>query len=110
MIDCGVPAGASSAIHEPDSPPGTPASAMVGTSGSAGFRFACVTARPFSFPDLMWPEPSSTEANSRSTWPAIRSIIAGPPPLYGTCVIFVPVSSWNSSAVRCGEPPLPELA
>ena len=26
------------------------------------------------------------------------------------CVHFVPVAAWKISAVRCGEPPLPELA
>jgi hypothetical protein len=39
-IAAGVPAGASSAIHEPGSPPLTPAPASVGTSGKATERFA----------------------------------------------------------------------
>ncbi len=49
---CGVPAGASSATHEPDSALGTPSSANVGTSGMAGERCALVTARARSLPAL----------------------------------------------------------
>src|SRR5258706_129396 len=125
MLD-GMPAGARSAIHEPDSPPGTPASAIVGTSGSATFLFACVTARPFSLPALMVPGAVERRGDrdapvpSRGGGPALRdgvagpvpllSAIAGPPPLCGTWASFVPKGSWKSSAVRCGEPPCPELA
>ncbi len=39
--------------------------------------------------------------------PATRSVTAGPPPLYGTCVKSVPVRSLNSSVARCGTLPLP---
>jgi len=41
--------------------------------------------------------------------PAMTSTAAGPAPLYGMCVIFVPVSSLNSSVAMCGGEPLPEL-
>ena len=44
------------------------------------------------------------------TWPASRSTTAGPLPLYGTCTIFVPVSSVNSSPARCCVLPTPEDA
>src|SRR6188472_3235371 len=40
----GVPAGASTPVHDVDSAPGNPASAMVGTSGATDTRVAVVTA------------------------------------------------------------------
>ena len=44
------------------------------------------------------------------TLPETRSAIAGPPPLYGICVILVPVCSAKNSPVRCGAPPMPDEA
>src|SRR5205085_8594180 len=45
-----------------------------------------------------------------STWPPSRSLMAGPPPLYGTCRPSVCVCCQNSSAERWSEEPLPEEA
>ena len=45
-----------------------------------------------------------------STWPPIRSVSAGPAPLYGTCSIWQPVIDLNSSPERCTEVPLPDDA
>src|SRR5688572_31725189 len=47
-------------------------------------------------------------AKIRFMLPARRSIIAGPPPLYGTWVIFVPACRLNSSRARCPVPPTPD--
>ncbi|MNC85590.1 hypothetical protein D3C83_11990 [compost metagenome] len=43
------------------------------------------------------------------TWPAMTSISAGPPPLYGTCDIFTPAMYRNSSVERCTMVPWPLL-
>ena len=44
------------------------------------------------------------------TWPATRSTIAWPLPLYGTWMIFVAVSVMNISSARCWVLPVPEDA
>jgi hypothetical protein len=49
-------------------------------------------------------------AKASCTWPPSRSIIAGPPPLYGTCCIFTPASISNMTADRCVAPPVLEEA
>lgn len=102
-------AGASSPIQEIELKPGTTDSASVGTSGRAPTRLSLVTARARSLPALMWPLASSTVMKDSCTWPASRSLMAGPPPRYGTCRMKVPVDSLNISAARCGPPPAPEL-
>ncbi|MNV52014.1 hypothetical protein D3C71_1440860 [compost metagenome] len=43
----------------------------------------------------------------RSADPPITSVSAGLLPLYGTCVMRVPVMVWNSSPDRCVDVPLP---
>jgi hypothetical protein len=45
-----------------------------------------------------------------STWPPIRSESAGPLPLYGTWIIFVPVTDWKNSPARWLEVPVPAEA
>ena len=50
MIGFGVPAGTKKPLHNPTTTSGTPASAMVGTSGSSRVRFAPVTASARSLP------------------------------------------------------------
>ena len=52
MMSFGVPAGASTPCMVSDSWPSTPASAMVGTSGSAGERLVEVTASPRRLPPV----------------------------------------------------------
>ena len=51
----GVPAGITKPVSVSASWPGTPASAMVGTSGMVGERLVAVTARPRSLPSLISP-------------------------------------------------------
>lgn len=53
-IGAGVPAGARIPHQLIDSYPGTPASAIVGTSGRIALRFAPPVPRALSFPDVMW--------------------------------------------------------
>ena len=77
----GRPLGATMACQEVTSTLGTPASAMVGTSGSTGERLALVTARGRILPPLMYCSTEFTFWNEASTWPPIRSVWAGAPPL-----------------------------
>src|SRR6185503_2154372 len=49
-------------------------------------------------------------SNMIDTCPDMRSISAGPLPLYGTCSIFTPVIMLKSSADMWIEVPLPEEA
>ncbi|KAG1432920.1 hypothetical protein G6F57_022578 [Rhizopus arrhizus] len=58
-----------------------PASAAVGTSGSASTRTGEVTARARSLPALILPCAAGTVSIMLSTWPPIRSVMAGPLPL-----------------------------
>src|SRR3954470_24909795 len=49
-------------------------------------------------------------SKSTCTWPAMRSVNAGPAPLYGMCVILQPVIIMKSSPDMCTEVPLPDDA
>ena len=58
----------------------------------------------------MWPIDDGRLSKSTCTWPPIRSMSAGPAPLYGTCSMSQPVINLNSSPDRCTEVPLPDEA
>ena len=77
----GVPAGATKPRKPPASNPGTPDSAMVGTSGRPSKRFADAMPSAFSFPDLMCGSSAATSANMMFTCPPSRSFTAGAAPL-----------------------------
>ena len=59
----------------------TPASASVGTSGSTAERFGLVMARARILPALMYCTTELMFWNEASTWPPMRSVWAGAPPL-----------------------------
>jgi hypothetical protein len=80
-ISFGVLAGAKSPYHCTTSKPGTPLSAIVGSSGKSGDRFLPVTARPRSLPDLMCPLAATRLGNIIWVVPASVSVTAGPDPL-----------------------------
>jgi len=103
----GVPAGASSAYQVPDSKPGTPVSAIVGSCGVAALRRALVTPSARRRPALTCGSTDSALANMKDTWPESRSVTASGVPLYGTCTTSMRVCIFSISAVRCGELPLP---
>ncbi|MNT58044.1 hypothetical protein D3C72_1954580 [compost metagenome] len=92
------------------STPGTPASAIVGTSGSWALRLALSTASARTLPLLMCGITDDAVSNAICTCPPIRSTMAGPLPRYGMCVIRTPVASLNSSAAMCCVLPEPLLA
>src|SRR5512140_525013 len=58
----------------------------------------------------MWPMIEGMLSYRTSTWPPIRSVIAGPAPLYGMCFMSMPVMYLNSSPDRCTEVPEPDDA
>src|SRR5439155_14995997 len=61
-------------------------------------------------PPLMWPSDEGRLSKSTCTWPAMRSVSAGPAPLYGTCSILHPVIDMKSSPDMCTDVPLPDEA
>ncbi|MCY1368750.1 hypothetical protein D9M69_557510 [compost metagenome] len=85
--------------------PGTPASAKVGTSGSAGSRWRDATASARRAP--AWTCAREPVSSIMSTWPAIRSETAGPLPLYGMCSTSTPVRCLNIEPARCCDEPTP---
>src|SRR5512134_1305912 len=81
MTGLGVPLGAYRPCHIATSKPGSPASFMVGTSGSEGTRVLVVTAYTLILPPLIWLVVLVVWSHMKSTWPPSRSFIAGPVPL-----------------------------
>ena len=80
-ISCGSAAGPKMPYHEVTSKPGSPVSATVGTSGSAGERVAVVTASGRSLPALMCGSTGVMVSNDIRIWPPSRSVASGPLPL-----------------------------
>src|ERR1700682_5933809 len=80
---------------------------MVGRSGRTSERRAVVTASALTFPALTCGPAVGADANISCTSPDSIAVIAGAPPLYGTCTIFVLVMLQNNSAARCPAFPLP---
>src|SRR5258706_333382 len=70
--------------HSATSKPGTPDSATAGTSGSAGRRFAVVTAMARRRPDFTCGSAVAVLLKRMSVWPEMVSVSAGLVPLYGT--------------------------
>src|SRR5258708_24921802 len=64
-----MPAGPHTPNHSGASAPLTPASPVVGTSGSVGLRVAVLTASARSLPLLMWGSPAGIGTQSQSTQP-----------------------------------------
>src|SRR5207237_6295991 len=97
---CGRPAGPSSPYHAVESKPFRPISSIVGTSGNAAERCSDVTASGRILPLFTAPTAGPSEEKSIGIWPPIRSVIAGPPPLYGTCRSLAPVTLLKYSPER----------
>ena len=106
MISFGVPAGATMPVSVSLSSPGTPASAMVGTSGSAGERWALITASARSLPSLMVLMAGGSAVNAIGVWPPMVEWIASAAPLNGTVTRSSSKSCLNSSPERCGVEPV----
>src|SRR5262249_22580765 len=93
-----------------DSWSGKPASAKVGTSGSAGERFGVVTASPRSHPSLTCGTAGVSAVKAMNVWPARVAWMAGPEPLNGTGTMSRFCDCLNSSPERCDVVPVPACA
>src|SRR5262245_60529048 len=80
MIGLGVADGAQISVQPTASKPGTPASAMLGTSGMAGTRVGDDTPRARTRPAEIGPTTVPASANITATWPAMTSFRAGGAP------------------------------
>src|SRR5665213_446976 len=89
---------------------GTPASSIVGTSGSKEERFLLVTASACTAPALICPYALTKLSNMMGVRPEMTSIYAGDEPRYGTCVKLMPASNLNISPERCWPVPTPPEA
>src|SRR3972149_1374488 len=107
MISRGVPAGANSANHNPASIPLRPDSANVGTFGSNEERFGPVRASATSRFEFTNGSDEAMVENIACDSPEITAIDAGPPPLYGICVILIRAVVLNNSATRDRLLPVP---
>ena len=104
---CGVRAGSSTPNHGLTSYPGTPDSAIVGTSGKAAVRLRLVTPIGRRRPAFICVITDGMPVKVSCTWPLMVSVIAGVLPLYGTWVMRTSAIVLKSSAARCGALPLP---
>src|SRR4026207_321012 len=78
---------------------------MVGMSGNSAERLALPTRSALSLPERMWPPVCTSELTSTWLWPPTTSIIAGPPPLNGTCTMSTPATSLKRSEASGWEAP-----
>ena len=76
----GVFAGATRPYQDEASNPGTPCSAIVGTSGSADVRAAPAAPNARTLPVVTCGSTTGMRSKNICTWPPIRSFIAGPAP------------------------------
>ena len=76
----GIPAGPTTPYHCTASKPLKPASTMVGTSLSSGWRVWPVTAKARTRPDRMCGKPAANPGNMACVWPPNKSVNAGAMP------------------------------
>ena len=100
MMSLGVPPGAKIANHAWVWKLLTPASIMVGTSGSTLARFGPVVPSARTAPERTCGAPVETKSSNRGTWPAITSFIASGLERYGTWRMETPIWSLSSSMAR----------
>ncbi len=80
---------------------------MVGTSRSSGERAVPVTPSARSFLPSTCGLAADSTGKLICTCPLIVSSMAGPPPLYGTCMICVLETDLNNSAAMWNVLPVP---
>ena len=76
-------------------------------AGAALERVRLVTASPRSFCERTCIMAPGTLLKYKVTWPAITSINACPPPLYGTCTMLIFACDLKNSADSCVVLPAP---
>src|SRR5665213_418212 len=109
IIDRGVPAGTTKAAQDVTTKLFSPASAMVGTSGSVGQRCAEVTARARIFPDLMKDMYEARLSIAKVTSPDSMAGMVCAAPRNGTCTESSLVRLTNMTPDKCGDVPTPGL-
>src|SRR6266699_2639308 len=107
MISLGVRAGTITANHASPSMSGYPASAIVGTSGSACNRVLLATASARSLPSLTCGTTGGGVVKAIGVWPATVEPIAKPALLKGICTRSRPSDRRNNSPTRCPGVPVP---
>ena len=107
MTGCGVRAGATTLYQAVASKSGRPDSIMVGTSGSAGERFAPETASRRNLPAACSVLAVGTCATIMSIWFPTSASTPGPPPLNGMWVMSRPAELISMAPIRWLEEPVP---
>src|SRR6185295_16990055 len=79
-------------------------------SGNRERRFAPVTASARRLFDFTCGTALTGLLNIAGTWPAIRSVLAGAAPRYGTWIKLTEAACANSTAARCVGVPRPAFA
>ena len=107
MIARGVLAGASMPCQAVSSKPGI-TSPTVGTFGNARRRWRVDTARMRSRSFFAFARTSPELPNSSGICPAMTSVTASPPLLYGMCTMLMPARAANSAPARCDTDASPD--
>src|SRR3979409_1577064 len=110
MTSLGAPFGTRMPCGVSPSWSGTPASAIVGTSGTATLRLALVTASARILPSLIWGAAGGIEEKAIGVWLPITDWIIGPPPWNGAATMSILSAGLNISPERGGGVPVPGLA
>src|SRR5258706_5572094 len=105
----GVFPGASRPTQKSNSPPGNPASAIVGTLGSAALRLAVLTASARSLPSWIGPRLAMIGTQEYCSRAPIVSERIGGVPLSGTCTALIPAARLNFSVLMCAALPTPAV-
>ncbi|KAG1253975.1 hypothetical protein G6F66_015070 [Rhizopus arrhizus] len=85
----------------------TPDSSTVGTSGIKALRALSATAMGRTLPDWISGSAPPTVANVASMRPPSSSVNARDSPLYGMCMMGMPVRSFSISIVKCAVEAFP---
>src|SRR5688500_19848263 len=83
---------------------------MPGISGMRGERMRLVTARARRRLALTMPRTEGGVANEICVSPATTEVIAGEPPLNGTCTLWILATWLKCAAPKCGADPTPDVA
>ena len=102
----GVPLATSMPCQVPDSNPVSPCSASVGTLPISGMRLPFETPRIFNLPLCTNGSVASMPFIKIWVCPAIVSVIACEPPLYGMYCQLAPLARSTATPARCGALPI----
>src|SRR6185503_4875031 len=100
---CGVPLGANSPTHSENST-SWPSSLSVGTSGNEAARLDEKQASARALPALIWVLAAAIDDTRTCELLPRSAVSAGPPPLVGRCLIFMPADFMKRAVGRCKAP------